>query len=215
MSLVKILTDGSETGLSVANKINAIMDEAVVADGSVKVKDNLVIGDRSGSAQLTLDAKTGDATHVIFKENGIKNGEIISRNDKIVVESKLGDVQLVAPAGSNITTKVGGVFGTVLLSNGVVEMDTGYVPAIPMAVVTKEYVDNAIGGGAAWKEPHDVLQADTTVTFTNDISGATVKIFLNGTLLLETDDYTVDATGKILTFVNALSIGGKIIAYSA
>jgi len=89
---------------------------AVLADGSVKVEQNLVIGDRSGEGQLTIDAKTDDACHIIFKENGTKKNEILSLTDKLLVESSVGDIELSVPADNTISAKIGGTWYDMLSS---------------------------------------------------------------------------------------------------
>ena len=84
----------------------------------VKATDNLVIGDRQGEAQLTLDAKTGDAAHIIFKRNGTalsSIGAIAAANKELIIEQRANeDIRFILPTGNNIVAKIGTVFHTLM-----------------------------------------------------------------------------------------------------
>ena len=81
------------------------------------IPNNLVVGDRTGEAQVTLDAKTGDASHVVFKRDGVAKssiGVIASNNDELVIEQRANDdVRFIIPAGNAIVAKIGTEFKTV------------------------------------------------------------------------------------------------------
>ena len=93
----------------------------------LKGGDNVIIGDRTGEAQLTLDAKTGDASHVVFKRNGTTLSSIgatsASNNEDLIIEQRAAaDVRFTLPADQHIVAKIGTVFHTIatdkyLLSN--------------------------------------------------------------------------------------------------
>ena len=105
--------------MSVASVLKALTDMsgAFIKKGV----SNLVIGDRSGEAQLTLDAKTGDASHVVFKRDGVAKssmGVIASNNDELIIEQRANDdVRFIIPAGNTIVAKIGTEFKTVAFTD--------------------------------------------------------------------------------------------------
>ena len=107
--------------MSVASVLKALTDMsgAFIKKGV----SNLVIGDRSGEAQLTLDAKTGDASHVVFKRDGIPKssmGAIASNNDELIIEQRSNDdVRFILPTGNNIVAKIGTKFHTLAMIDDV------------------------------------------------------------------------------------------------
>jgi len=84
----------------------------LLADGSVKVEQELIIGDRSGEAQLTLDAKDATASHVVFERKGVSKssiGVIAASNDELIIEQRAAaDIRFILPANQSLVAKVGG-----------------------------------------------------------------------------------------------------------
>ena len=79
---------------------------------TIKNTNNLVIGDRTGEAQLTLDAKTANASHMVFKRNGTalsSIGAIAASNEELIIEQRsAADIRFILPADQSIVAKVGG-----------------------------------------------------------------------------------------------------------
>ena len=90
---------------------HAKINTALQKDGSVVAKDHLVIGDRSGEAQLTMDAKAGASSHVVFKRAGVALGSvgaIASTNSELMIEQRsAADIRFILPAGQTISAKIG------------------------------------------------------------------------------------------------------------
>ena len=84
----------------------------LLADGSVKVEQELIVGDRSGEAQLTLDAKDATASHVVFERKGVAKssiGVIAASNDELIIEQRAAaDIRFILPANQSVVAKVGG-----------------------------------------------------------------------------------------------------------
>jgi len=84
----------------------------LLADGSVKVEQELIVGDRSGEAQLTLDAKDATASHVVFERKGVAKssiGVIAASNDELIIEQRApADIRFILPANQSLVAKVGG-----------------------------------------------------------------------------------------------------------
>jgi len=109
----------------------------VVADGSVIFDEFLKIGNFLQQAYLELNAQDGTNAHILFNgEHGLR-GQILATSDRLVIDSKDGDVEFLAPAGSSVTAKIGGVFRDML-----------ELPANPTA--DGDYKLNIAAGVATW-----------------------------------------------------------------
>ena len=84
---------------------------ALQKDGSVVAEANLIIGDRSAEAQLTLDAKVATASHVVFKRAGVPKssiGVIATANEELIIEQRVNaDIRFILPVGQTIAAKIG------------------------------------------------------------------------------------------------------------
>jgi len=91
----------------------------ILSVGSVKVEKFLVVGDRSGEAQLTLDAKAGTASQIVFKRGGIpvaRAGLLHAVDDQLVIQQTMpAHIEFVLPAGQIIRAKIGTKFHTLAM----------------------------------------------------------------------------------------------------
>jgi len=108
------------------------LDGVILADGSVKVNQNLVIGDRTGEAQLTLDAKAATASHTIFKREGVAKASIgvsVAANDQLTIEQRVdGNIKFVVPDGYKVEAKIGSKFHTFAMLDDI-PTGSGITPA--------------------------------------------------------------------------------------
>ena len=116
----------------------------LMADGSVKVEKFLVIGDRSGEAELTLDAKAATASHTVFKREGIPKASIgvsTAANDQLVIEQRVdGNIKFVVPAGFVVEAKIGTKFHTFAMLDDV-------------EGIVREFNTTIVGTIADWNAP--------------------------------------------------------------
>jgi len=108
-----------------ADVAQAIAD---INDNFIKKTNNLTIGNRSGSAQITIDAKADTATQLVLERAGVKHGHIgyITAGNKMeIYQEKQGDIEFILPAGQSITSKIGGVFKTLAFAEDIAK---DYIP---------------------------------------------------------------------------------------
>ena len=174
-------------------------DTVLLSDGSVKVAQNLVVGDRSGAAQLTIDSATGSNSDIVLKNNGTKVNQVLSRNDRLVIESLIGDVEFVAPAGSAITAKIGGVFHTVAMTSDLerptVVSPYGVAPSKVELIIAFKLLPLYTNDVSFWGVGHDFYVKDDPQTkmvlakyrpLTTSVSEATAGNFFFEKLTLAT-----------------------------
>jgi hypothetical protein len=124
----------------------------ILNDGSVKVKEHLEIGDRSGEAQLTLDSKAATASHVVFKRAGVplsSIGAASASSDELIIEQrKDADIKFILPAGQTISAKIGGVWHDMmaLARPTVISPYTATPTAAELLTALKKVVDYDIKG---------------------------------------------------------------------
>ena len=82
------------------------------------IGNDLQIGDRTASANLTLDSKANDGSQINIKRNAVKLsgiGAMASNNDELIIQQiAQDDIRFILPANQNIVAKIGGVFHTIM-----------------------------------------------------------------------------------------------------
>ncbi len=106
----------------------------------IKVKNRAFVGDTSGVAEIKMDAKASEASQIVFERAGTTKGKlglINAANDKLVIEQlAAADIEMLLPAGQNVTAKIGGVFNT--------------IPAVPGTLADGDYKLHVVGGVLSW-----------------------------------------------------------------
>jgi len=104
--------DGTRSWIDAPSGGGTPSADVLLRDGSVKAIDHLDIGDRSGEAQVTLDAKAKNASHVVFSREGVPKSSIgvsAANNDELIIEQRAGaDIRFIVPVGQTVAAKVGG-----------------------------------------------------------------------------------------------------------